>query len=286
MIVRNLIAQTGNPRGLGVEAGLRYQLSSAGILGFALLSSSTVREALAVAVRYGTLGSLFHTLSVEYHHDGAIMLLDDANTPTDVRQFVLERDLAAAAHVLPLIFGGTMPTEGISLEIKLAPESTTLLAGLGDIMPIHFGAARTAVIVSGAILDEPLAAADPHTAQICLTQCEDLLNQRRRRTGAAGVIRSRLLQDPGSMPSMPQIAHELHTTTRALHRRLAADNTSYRKLVEEVRDTIASELLAGGLTVQLVATRLGYSETASFTHAYTRWHGVPPSQHRRPRTIT
>jgi AraC-like DNA-binding protein len=82
------------------------------------------------------------------------------------------------------------------------------------------------------------------------------------------------------MPSMPEIADELHTTTRALHRRLAAENTSYRKLVEEIRDTIASALLAGGLTVQQVASRLGYSEPASFTHAYTRWHGVPPSRHQ------
>ena len=56
-------------------------------------------------------------------------------------------------------------------------------------------------------------------------------------------------------------------------------NALNSQLVEEIRDTIASELLTGGLSVQQVASRLGYSETASFTHAYTRWHGFPPSRH-------
>lgn len=26
--------------------------------------------------------------------------------------------------------------------------------------------------------------------------------------------------------------------------------------------------------------RLGYAETAAFTHAFSRWHGVPPSRYR------
>lgn len=279
-IIRNLIAQTGNLPGLGIEAGLRYQLSSAGILGFACLSSSTVREALSIVQRYAVLGSLFHTVSVEYHDDDAVLLLSDQGTPTDVRQFVLERDVAAIANVAPLLFGGALPTEGVSLEIKLPRESSRLLAGLADIMPVQFGADRTAVVITRSVLDEPLAAADPHTARMCVQQCEDLLNQRRRRHGAAGTCRSRLLRDPGKIPSMSEIAGELHITPRALHRRLARDGTSYRALVEEVRDTIAGELLSGGLTVEQVAKRLGYSETASFTHAYTRWRGVPPSRDR------
>lgn len=280
-IVRNLIAQTGNPPGLGVEAGLRYQLSSAGILGFAVLSSSTVREALSVTMRYATLSSLFHTLSIEHGNEYTVVQLSDQSTPPDVRQFVLERDVAAIAHVFPIIFGGTMPADGLCLEITLPRHSSAALAGLADVAPIHFGADKNTVTFTRAVLDQPLAAADPHTAALCIQQCQDLLDRRRRRHGTAAAIRSRLLQNAGKIPAMSAAADELHITTRALHRRLALEGTSYRRLVEEVRDTIASELLTGGFTVQEVANRLGYSETASFTHAYTRWHGTPPSRHRK-----
>jgi len=154
-------------------------------------------------------------------------------------------------------------------------------AEVEEIVAVRYEADRTAVIMTRDILDQPLAAADPHTARMCVQQCEDLLDQRRRRQGPAGTVRMRLLQNPGSIPSMSEIADEFHITTRALHRRLALDGTSYRALVDEVRDTIAGELLSGGLTVEEVANRLGYSETASFTHAFTRWRGVPPSRHRR-----
>jgi AraC-like DNA-binding protein len=285
-IIRNVIALTGNPSGLGIEAGLRYQFSSAGILGFAVLSSATVREALSVVLRYAALGSLFHTVSVEYDGADAVLLLSDRDTPADVRQFVLERDVGAIARVGPFLFGGTLPTEGFSLEITLPRESSNLLAALDDVIPVQYGANRTAVVLTSRILDEPLAAADPHTARICVQQCEDLLNQRRRRVGAPATVRTRLLQTPGHIPSMSEVAGELHITARALRRHLAAAGTSYRALLEEVRDTLAGELLADGLTVEQVAKRLGYSETASFTHAYTRWHGIPPSQHRRPHAIT
>jgi AraC-like DNA-binding protein len=48
--------------------------------------------------------------------------------------------------------------------------------------------------------------------------------------------------------------------------------------------TLAIELLShAGLTVEEVAVRLGYADTASFTHAFTRWRGNPPSQYRRTR---
>ena len=36
------------------------------------------------------------------------------------------------------------------------------------------------------------------------------------------------------------------------------------------------------LTVEEVARRLGYGETASFTHAFTRWFGHPPTAVREP----
>jgi AraC-like DNA-binding protein len=83
---------------------------------------------------------------------------------------------------------------------------------------------------------------------------------------------------------MQTVAQELHVDPRTLRRHLETEGTSFRGLVTEVRVTLALELLSNtGLTVDEVATRLGYSETASFSHAFKRWRGVPPSQCRRGR---
>src|SRR5437016_3543849 len=58
-IARNLIGHVGDRPGLGVEAGMRYTLASTGILGFAMLASPTVRDAVTVALRYVALSSAF-----------------------------------------------------------------------------------------------------------------------------------------------------------------------------------------------------------------------------------
>ena len=67
-----------------------------------------------------------------------------------------------------------------------------------------------------------------------------------------------------------------------MRRRLAAEGTGYREVVDEVRRGLADQLLAVGLPVADVATRLGYSEAAALAHAHHRWTGTPPSSRRRP----
>jgi AraC-like DNA-binding protein len=81
---------------------------------------------------------------------------------------------------------------------------------------------------------------------------------------------------------MQAVADELNLDPRTLRRRLDSEGTSFRGLVAEVRETLAIELLSNtGLTVEEVAVRLGYADTASFTHAFIRWRGKPPSHFRR-----
>ena len=53
--------------------------------------------------------------------------------------------------------------------------------------------------------------------------------------------------------------------------------------MSEVREALAEELLATGMAVEQVAHRLGYAETASFTHAFTRWKRTSPRSWARER---
>ena len=83
------------------------------------------------------------------------------------------------------------------------------------------------------------------------------------------------------MPDLDQAAETLHLHPRTLRRHLKSEGTSWRALTNEVRSTLAAELLSHvGLSVEELADRLGYSETAAFTRAFIRWFGVPPSTYR------
>jgi AraC-like DNA-binding protein len=282
-IVRNLLAQVGDAAGLGIETGLRYTLASTGILGYALLTSPTVRDAVTIARRYATLTSTFLTIAAHETDTGVVLEFDVSETPADVRQFLVQRDLAAIAHVVPLLIGADHPGAPVLVELQATDFPHDFLAGAGLHFTVKHDAPRTAITIPAELLDQPMPAADPDTAAMCIRQCEQLLDRRAERGGLSAQIRARLIQDPSQMPPMATVAREYAVAERTLHRRLAAENTSYRALVDEIRETLAVELLGNNLTVEEVARHLGYSETAAFTHAFTRWRGHPPShQHRTP----
>jgi AraC-like DNA-binding protein len=69
---------------------------------------------------------------------------------------------------------------------------------------------------------------------------------------------------------------------RTLHRRLAVEGTSWKKLLDDVRYERARQLLQDSdSSITEIALDLGYSDHAAFTRAFRRWAGSPPSQHRR-----
>ena len=57
--------------------------------------------------------------------------------------------------------------------------------------------------------------------------------------------------------------------------------TNYQELLDELRFERAKQLLAEKHhAIYQIAEELGFSESASFRHAFQRWSGVPPSQFR------
>ncbi len=150
---------------------------------------------------------------------------------------------------------------------------------------MSYGCERTVTSIPRQLLDEPLPQADEHTLAVCIAQCEQILARRNDRQGYSALVRSQLLSSPGDMPGLDEVATSLHLHSRTLRRRLTEEGTSFRALTNEVRAALATELLGQvGLSVEEVAHRLGYAETAAFNHAFTRWFGLAPADYRRGRS--
>jgi len=88
-VLRNLQRACDDPA-LPVDAGRRYHLTTYGIWGFALASSPTVRDALAVGLRFVDLSFAFCALEVQ-QDDELRLCLDDRGVPDDVAEVVLSR---------------------------------------------------------------------------------------------------------------------------------------------------------------------------------------------------
>jgi len=73
-------------------------------------------------------------------------------------------------------------------------------------------------------------------------------------------------------PSLTQIAGHLGCSGRTLQRRLAAEGATFSELVECVRRRVAHELRdRPGMSAEIMAERLGYSEVSAFYRARRSW---------------
>ena len=84
-----------------------------------------------------------------------------------------------------------------------------------------------------------------------------------------------------SAPAITLVATRLRTSRRTLQRRLRGDGLTFVDLVAEVRRQAAERMLRDpARRVADVAHALGYSDTAHFTRAFSRWTGVSPRTFR------
>jgi AraC-like DNA-binding protein len=81
--------------------------------------------------------------------------------------------------------------------------------------------------------------------------------------------------------SFSDIAGHLNMSARTLRRKLREENTSFRRLADDLRMQMAIKYLRDtDLTVKDIAEVLGFSEAANFRHAFRRWTKAAPHQFR------
>ena len=277
-IVRNLLAVVGPDVPLGIEVGLHYQLTVFGVWGLAMLSARDMRTCVQWGLKHVALTTAFCRITVEERGDEVRLVFDDRAIPPDVRRFLVERGMVAALMLQRELTGGPIPLRSVHLRSSRPSyaESIETLCG----RTITFDAPANVVCVDGSYLDLPNPRANELTARLCEKHCRALLEQRAAPVSLAERVHERIVRWPGEVPALDTVAAELGMTERTLRRRLELEATSYRALVNSAREAMAIDLLESGLTVADVAARLGYADTSSFTQAFRRWKGAPPSSHR------
>lgn len=279
-VARNLVelVSPGHP---GLEMGSRFRLSEQGIYGFALLSSPTLRAAIDVGLRFLDLAFAMGAVEARDGGDGNLLLrLDAPDLPPTMRRFYAERD---AASIMTIQRGLAPALNAIThVEFAFPPpaDGEASYREVFGVVPV-FDAPESVLVIDKAALDVPLPGANPHTAAHAIEQCRQLLDSRRSRVGIAGRVRDELVAQIADPPHLDAVAALLHMSGRTLRKYLRAEGTSYRLLLDEVREHLAEKLLlASRVPVEHVAHRLGYVEVSSFSQAFRRWKGVGPREFR------
>ena len=277
-LVRDALELTGEPA-LGLLVGDSLRINTHGVVGFAAMNGGSLRQVIGMIERYLALRtSLVSIRPVE--RDGELQLrVDDPAPLGDVRRTVFEAIALALKHMLD--FGAQSPAAVAYVAFDMpAPPYEDLARHLFR-CEIRWGQGWSGIAVAAVRADEPLRAADLAALALAEAMCERELQQSTAGSVAAEVMRV-ILETPSGLPPLATVARRLHLTPRTLHRRLVAEGTSFRRLVDELRRDLAVEhLRSGRMTLQEIAFAVGYTDMANFRRAFRRWEGVPPSAARR-----
>jgi AraC-like DNA-binding protein len=86
----------------------------------------------------------------------------------------------------------------------------------------------------------------------------------------------------GQLPTAQTVAKELAMSTRAMHRELKEHGTSFRQVLDEVRNEQARGYLSStSFSDSEVSFLLGFADPNSFFRAFRAWNGRSPNQFRR-----
>lgn len=281
-VLRNILRALDPSVPFGLQAGLRYRATMMGAWGFAIITSRSVREGIEIGLRYFDLTYSFNRLGFELDAGEARLLYDGSDNPDDVRAALVERDLAALIAMERDILGRTLPATQVCLQGP-RPVYAASFEPLFGTMP-QWGAPVNCIAFDSRLLDLSSPLADTFGLSVSEELCRGLLEQQRARSGLSGRVRACILRKPGELANMEGVAADLGMSARTLRNQLRREMTSYRELLEEVRETLAEQLLAADhLTLDQIAERVGYADTSSFIAAFKRWKGVAPGSYRTKR---
>jgi AraC-like DNA-binding protein len=280
-ICRNALSLSRDPH-FAYRAGMGIHLSTYGMYGFAILSSTTFRQGIAFALKYHQLAIPLVDLS--WSEEGgrgtwSLIPIEGLHLADALWNFVVELELAIVLSLHRDYIGRAFSPLQVRLPFPAPPDARVYPDMFG--CPVVFGQAQ-----AGLILDSKWLAGEPQfgneIAHLELVRlCDELLEEFRLRVGIAGRVREILLVNRMSMIRAAEVAKQLHMTERTLRRRLRAEKTSFRKVLAELRMRVAMKYLRDtGLSVGEIAHSLGFSEDSSFRQAFRRWSKVPPRSFR------
>lgn len=264
---------------IGLELGRRMHVSSYGMLGYALLSSATLGDALQLALRYpALLGTLFRLRLVE---DGERIWFSasEYREEPQLAAFNAEFCLVSLKVICDDLLGRALPLQQARFAHR-EPDYRQQYADTFD-CALHFDAEDNAFAFDRAWLEQPLPLADPVTHRAMAERCRQLNLEFTGRQAWLARIRQLLVDQLGAAPGLEGLARQMNCSSRTLRRHLGEMGSSYQQLLDELRFERAKQLLAEGqMPIYRIAEVLGFSETASFRHAFMRWSGVAPSHFR------
>jgi len=187
--------------------------------------------------------------------------------------------IAVVMHMCRFNYGDEL----VASEICLAREEPDDKAAIDSFFrsKVRFGAEVDSITIARADADAELSSANK---QIALMHDEMLMKYliEIKKGDIVDQVKNIILENlPDGQVTDSLVASELNLSERSMQRRLQEHQTTFRFLLDTVREMVAKQYIENPMNrMSDIAFLLGFSEQSAFSRAFKKWTGKSPLEYR------
>lgn len=265
--------------GLGLKIGRNESPVDWGVLGYAMMSCSTIGDVINTLLRFHRTAASMTDVLFTVEDEFAVLELAPVRPLGRALPFIIEEHFSATHSLLETLAGRNMPLLRVNLMYE-KPIHYRQYAALFS-CPISFCEAKNQLVFDEKFLAHPVAHSNKFSVELASQICADQLARQTYTGSFVQKIRYLILLQGSNFPSIETVSDRLNITSRTLRNRLSREGTSFQFLLDDVRLQLALNYLQSSkMQVDEIASLLGFSDRSNFRRAFKRWTGKTPLECR------
>lgn len=279
MRLMNEAAQYTDDDYFGLNQGRLTDIADMGILGYVMLHSATIADALQAYRRYHVILCSGYNLDWEELGEDVCLRFYYPDS-SRISRHCMEDMISSLYHLIVRMSNRAVAVR----EIRFAHAGPADLGPYLDVFGVEprFGGKDNYIRLGKEVLHDPILYSDPGLRKSFESIAEQIRSRLLGGTEFSDRVFRWILQSmPASFPTVQQTAAAFNMSTRSLQAKLKEENTSYNLLSAKVRKELAMEYLnKREHAIGEIAYLLHYSEPSAFQAAFKKWTGLTPGEYR------
>ncbi len=250
-------------------------------LGYALQASSSLQDAFTRLVHYDHVLSSTCRINLSEDETYCYLALNLNETESDINRIGDQLELTMLLSIIKICRDlsnpGFAPTKIYTTVDSRCREQFEAHTGCS----IEFNSSKSMLVMDRELLSKRLPNFAPDLMLLSDQAADDYLAGLTSNNVVSKVRSEVVSRMATGIPNIDLVAEKLNFSQRSLQRKLNDSGTSYKDLVENIRQTIAEQHLNQNLlSLGEISYLLGFSNVANFSRAFKRWKGVTPGAYR------
>ncbi|MAZ89123.1 MAG: AraC family transcriptional regulator [Cellvibrionaceae bacterium] len=281
--VSRLISASGDAL-FGLHTSEHIEPAFYSVQGYISLNCATLKEAMTMIPLYEKIVGDMGVSDFSYKDDLTLLRWKSQLDNSLVKRHVRENIISSWFRFTQNFLKVSEKPEAVWFE-HAAPTDATALQQYQDLFqcPVEFSRPYTGLWISNENLNIRIQQADEKLLRVLLEHATQQLNEIEKGLTLSEQIKGMLrLMLNQQIPSSELIADKLGISVRTLQRKLNDEGTSYKEVLNELRQELAMHYVKNStLNFDVIATKLGFSEPRSFYRSFKKWTGSTAKQYRQ-----